>query len=178
MNTSYLWCNVMHQNNSTMNQYIYHDKQYKDHIIDYAVVNNNLIEYNLIEELDDAYLVVNFKGKILHKNQKALSMLNYAIEEDFLNLDKCILPYGIQNFIKLYKKLTKDRFVLNHKMKLHLQNVSIKANLIYDKKKNPIAVQCFLHTSKSATSNMHLKHFITDLSESFQTLFQLLKKWI
>lgn len=132
----------------------------------------------VFENINDAYLVINTKGKVLKMNDVAIDLFGYNVEKERLNVISLIYKedykYAMSSFNQL---LTKGKFT-NYTARVITKNknvlwVHINASVIYDNKKQPIAAQGIV---RNITENKKTRAFIEAQKEQLDITVKALEK--
>lgn len=100
----------------------------------------------LFDNINDAYLVIDFTGNVLEMNEVAKNLFGYDIEKENFNVTNIIYKddfvYAQESFSKLYKQGSFNgyttRIVSKNK---EIKWLQINGTLLYDRENKPIAAQ-------------------------------------
>jgi PAS domain S-box-containing protein len=100
----------------------------------------------VFRNINDAYLIIDLKGKVLKINKKYQDLFGYNLKNESLNASKFFFKEDYHYAYKSFKKLINNGHFLDYASKVITKNnevkwVNINASIIYDKFNNPVAAQ-------------------------------------
>ena len=100
----------------------------------------------VFENINDAYLVMNIKGKIIKMNDVAIDFFGYDLNNEPVNALNLIFKEDFEYAMKSFYALIKDGQFSNYNARILTKNkeikwVNINGSIIYDKHNKPVAAQ-------------------------------------
>ena len=121
---------------------LYHTSQKLEQLLD----EKSSQLQGVFENIVDAYVVIDLKGKVLKFNEAATKIFGYDIKKESVNVADFIYKKDLIYAISSFGDLKTKGFFKNYEARVvtkskEIKWVHINASVILDKKKNPIAAQ-------------------------------------
>ncbi len=100
----------------------------------------------IFENINDAYLVMDFRGNVLKMNDAAIDLFGYDIDEEDLNVINLIYKEDYTYAMESFMQLREEGFFTDYTARVFTRRkevkwVHINASVVYDKQNKPIAAQ-------------------------------------
>ncbi len=125
----------------------------------------------VFENINDAYVIIDFYGNVLKMNDVAKDMFGYNIEKEKFNVVDLLFEkdrkYSFKSFDKLKTEGDFNNFISRVITKSNkVKWVQINASLIFDKDKNAVAAQGIIRDITSEREKKQIIELVSNLTKS------------
>lgn len=128
----------------------------------------------VFQNISDAYLVINFEGKVLEMNDAAIKLFGFDIDKENFNVLELLfikdLDHAYDTFRQLYTNGQFTNYITRIKTKQeNIKWVHINTSLVYDEFNNPIAAQGII---RDITESKRAAEIIEDQKKELEIIVE------
>lgn len=100
----------------------------------------------LFDNINDAYIVIDFSGNVQKMNEVAVFFFGYDIKKEKFNVNEILHEDDREYTVKAFNELAENGFFNSYSARIYTKSnelkwIQINATIVHDKDNNPIAVQ-------------------------------------